>query len=280
MIFYIKHYEQLCNRIWAILPALSFALHYNKKLVVLWAFKPYIELFPNLQQCRNVVFLFSKNIFQYRRLIRRVWKLYDCFLLQKKSFRNIHPANPLIFSGAWECRLDESYILEEKKRIVSLFIPSQEVVDEVDKRMQKDSFVYVGVHIRRGDYARFSCGRYFYDISYYYRLMDCIYKQLIDRNCKVKFVICSNEKFDIKEKSLLQNVHFAAEELIRFEDSAPIVDLYALSRCDYIFGPPSTFSQWASFFGEAKLFFVKSASLRDITLDEFRAVKLLDRFYE
>ena len=30
-------------------------------------------------------------------------------------------------------------------------------------------------------------------------------------------------------------------------------DLYALAGCDYILGPPGTFSQWASFYGEKPL---------------------------
>jgi hypothetical protein len=34
-------------------------------------------------------------------------------------------------------------------------------------------------------------------------------------------------------------------------------DLHALARCDYIFGPQSTFTQWASFYGNKPLFLLK-----------------------
>jgi hypothetical protein len=34
------------------------------------------------------------------------------------------------------------------------------------------------------------------------------------------------------------------------------VDLYSLARCDYVFGPPSTYSQWASFYGNKPLLHV------------------------
>ena len=39
-------------------------------------------------------------------------------------------------------------------------------------------------------------------------------------------------------------------------------DLYALARCDYIFGPVSTFSQWASFYGDKPLFHLHESNDR------------------
>ena len=34
---------------------------------------------------------------------------------------------------------------------------------------------------------------------------------------------------------------------------SPVSDVYALARCDYILGTKSTFTQWASFYGEKPL---------------------------
>jgi hypothetical protein len=54
------------------------------------------------------------------------------------------------------------------------------------------------------------------------------------------FFICSNEAIDpdsFKDFLALSGQrHF-------------IVDLYSLAACDVIIGPPSTFSQWAAFYG-------------------------------
>jgi len=33
-----------------------------------------------------------------------------------------------------------------------------------------------------------------------------------------------------------------------------IEDLYTLASCDYIIGPPSTFTMWASFYGRVPLY--------------------------
>lgn len=281
MIIYIKHYEQLCNRIWAILPALSYALHNDKKLVIIWAFKPYMDLFPNLRKDKHIVSIFEKKEFQYRRLIHRIWKKYDKYLASKKKFCNISKKNIVVFSGAWECRLDESFILEEKEYICHLFSPTGDVKDIVKKNIcKKKGFIYVGVHIRRGDYATFSHGRFFYDQSYYYKLMDCLYLKFRSNGQNVKFVICSNETFDVCSESLLRYVKFTSDDLVYIKDSTPVIDLYALAECDYIFGPPSTFSQWASFYGGGKLLFIKEKSLTDIVPEQFKSVKLLDRFYE
>lgn len=281
MIIYLKHYEQLCNRLWAFLPALSYALHYNKHILMMWAFKPYLDLFPRLRKSHLVFSCFEHEIFQYRRLIYRFWKFYDRFFLCKKSYRKISPWQPLVFSGAWECRKDEAYILEEKKQILEIFKPEDDVVNVVSQKIKRDEdIVYIGVHIRRGDYATFSGGRYFYDIEYYYQLMDILYKQLPQMNKKVRFLICSNENFDISSSQLLSKVSFTDQELIRFNPSSAIIDLFALSQCDYVLGPPSTFSQWASFYGENKLFFIKDRNIKDLSLEDFKKVILLDRFEE
>ena len=62
---------------------------------------------------------------------------------------------------------------------------------------------------------------------------------------KVRFLICSNE--DVSSLLSLPGVLAAAGP------GAPVMDLYALAACDYLIGPPSTFSLWASFHGGAPL---------------------------
>jgi hypothetical protein len=36
-----------------------------------------------------------------------------------------------------------------------------------------------------------------------------------------------------------------------------IEDLYALAACDRLVGPPSTFTQWASFYGRVPLYYIR-----------------------
>lgn len=100
----------------------------------------------------------------------------------------------------------------------------------------------VGVHIRHGDYAKFQNGRYFFSIPQYVAAMNDIRHQLSDR--KVAFLVCGNTRLDRCDFGDL-NVHFGAGHLIE--------DMYALAETDLLIGPPSTFTGWASFFGETPL---------------------------
>lgn len=277
MILYIKHYEQLCNRLWAFLPALAYALHFNKTILMFGAYKPYMDLFPNLRKCHNVRSYKETSQFQYRRLVHKFWNIYEKTLVLRKPLRNVSPCTPVIFAAGWEGREDPSFIKEEKEKIIDLFCPRREIVDFVNSRIKKNQGVcYVGVHVRRGDYQNFFDGRFFYELSFYYDLMNQLYKLLSTDSTDVKFVICSNENFDITSCSLLEKVSFKQENIVHFENANAITDLYALSKCDYIFGPPSTFSQWASFYGGGKLLFVKNKNIKKIRLEDFKTIELYE----
>ena len=51
----------MCNRLWAFIPALAYALHKQKKLDVFFAKQAYLDCFPHLKQCNNVRFRCSHN---------------------------------------------------------------------------------------------------------------------------------------------------------------------------------------------------------------------------
>jgi len=61
---------------------------------------------------------------------------------------------------------------------------------------------------------------------------------------RVAFLVCSDEPRQAREFPGL-NVGFGTD--------SPVGDLCALANCDWIFGPISTFSQWASFYGNKPL---------------------------
>ena len=67
---------------------------------------------------------------------------------------------------------------------------------------------------------------------------------------KVCFFISTNEKYD---KSYFNE--FTLCELNK--NTTAIHDLYALSQCDRIIGPHSSFSRWASFIGDVPLCYIE-----------------------
>ena len=105
--------------------------------------------------------------------------------------------------------------------------------------------VVVGIHKRRGDYRSWKGGIYFYEDSVYDRLMnemrDCL------KGKAVQFKVFSDE-----------NAKRSAEE-----------DQHLMSQCDYIIGPPSTFSTWASFMGKVPLLHIMDKDQK-VRLCDFR----------
>ena len=137
--------------------------------------------------------------------------------------------------------------------IRNYFLPLDTYQDNVAVRINRareESDILVGVHIRQGDYATFRNGMYFYDTSQYSKVMREV-KGLFSGK-KVGFLVCSNAEQDPTEFSQLK--------VIRGTNHI-IEDLYALARCDLIMGPPSTYSMWASFYGQVPLYVMEKASV-------------------
>jgi hypothetical protein len=114
----------------------------------------------------------------------------------------------------------------------------QSAIDAVIGTARRQSDVVVGVHIRRGDYATFCDGKYFFDDATYARWMHQVREQLPGR--RVRFVICTHERLDER--------HFAGLEISRGPGTA-LQDMYALAETDLMLGPPSTFTGWAAYIG-------------------------------
>jgi Glycosyl transferase family 11 len=120
-------------------------------------------------------------------------------------------------------------------------------IGECIARARANCDILVGVHIRRGDYIKHLNGRYFYDPSVYRAFMERI--GTVFENKSVGFLICSNEPVDGSKFNGL-NFHFGTNHLVE--------DMYSFASCDYLIGPPSTYTIWASYYGKVPLFAITS----------------------
>lgn len=118
---------------------------------------------------------------------------------------------------------------------------------EIHSKIRLDSDMVVGLHVRRRDYKHFFGGKYCFGDDVYSKVMQEVLAQLPGKN--VKFLIASDEPINLENYATLGSK-------IVWEPREPIIDLMALAYCDYIVGPPSTFSQWASFYGRVPLHMV------------------------
>jgi len=76
---------------------------------------------------------------------------------------------------------------------------------------------------------------------------------------RVKYLVCSDEKQDEQ--------FFAGLNYILGNDNQ-LEDMYSFAACDYLIGPPSTYTMWASFYGSIPLFVVDTLD-KPITLEGF-----------
>ncbi len=85
--------------------------------------------------------------------------------------------------------------------------------------------------------------------------MDVVRKRLSGTTA---FLIASDENVCHKDFSGMT---------IRQAPGHELEDLYCLAECDYIVGPPSTYSAWAAFYGKKPLYQI---DLKDIEIGQFK----------
>jgi hypothetical protein len=117
--------------------------------------------------------------------------------------------------------------------------------------------VLIGVHIRRGDYALHLDGRFHYSFDDYRHVMKQVAQLFGD---SVGFLICSDE-------DRLPSMDVGHP--LAFGEGHEAVDLFSLAQCDYLVGPPSSYTLWASFYGETPLFQITKPGVGPQSLEEF-----------
>lgn len=146
-----------------------------------------------------------------------------------------------------------------------IFKPKEEYLSEIETIMSNclsKGDIVVGVHIRRGDYREYCGGKYFLDDVTYLNRMKAVEANFLAEGKKCVFLISSNEKIDLDNFSSVQVV---------MGNGGLITDLYSLSQTDYLIGPPSTFTMWASFYGQVPLLAIDKEKA-DIRLSDFKIV--------
>jgi hypothetical protein len=146
------------------------------------------------------------------------------------------------------CFLDGFYFLDHRNfikysRLIRDFFRPIEIVEKnvnsYISQARKNVDILIGVHIRQGDYRNHSSGLMYYSVEEYVSVLRKIIRLFKDKT--VKLIICSNEKQDPRN---------FREFIFQLGPGHFMEDLHTLSNCDYIVGAPSTFTQWASFYGQ------------------------------
>lgn len=255
---------QLCNRIWSLVPSIAYGLEHREK-VFLVNFYEYTDYFEDLNANRYVRLVSNKILKRFFTSL----KVKD--QIRKGRFKRLIESFNIKFIEGWDNRLDNYEIVQKQADIIRyIFRFNTKITSPVDEIFSSlENTIVVGVHIRRGDYRIWREGIYFYNDENYISLMRQLKEQLTINSKDIKFLLCSNESIDL--------TNFGDLNCFVLPASSGEKDLYALSKCSYIIGPPSTYSQWASFTGKTPMKFVMSLE-EEIKLSDFSVVLSLDRF--
>lgn len=157
----------------------------------------------------------------------------------------------ILFVSGWDFRVDrlttkyKSFFQEKyslKSEIVALQIKSPE--NNLSDILTKinSSEVSIGVHLRKGDYASWGGGKYYYADSTYASVLTETKKLFIDKDI---CVICFSD----------ENVNLSVFADMTISNNTWFIDHHLMSLCDFLIGPPSTFSMWASYVSKKMKYF-------------------------
>lgn len=159
----------------------------------------------------------------------------------------------------WEAHWYDLF-LKYKSEILELFAFHEDIeqkVAEIVRGVRGEECgvrkLCLGVHIRRGDYATFYDGRFFFSDEQY---VDIIRRFLdLHPDQQVNVFICGNDP-KLKRDYFCEQL---AGCKVVFSDGNPGEDLCLLSHCDYLIGAPSTFSLVAAMYHNRPLYWIMDA---------------------
>lgn len=212
-------------------------------------------------------YLLAKCLAAVRLLPTASFKNSDCdrAALEQKMLRRRN----IVVSG-WFVRYYDLF-LKYRQEICDLFRIDDVYTLPVREKMQQAEsaapaslpILRLGVHIRRGDYSIFHAGKYLYDDETYARHINRFASMHRDR--EVHVYLSTNDATVTEERysPLCSAVHIHL-----LGGNAP-EDLFMLSECDYLMGPPSTFSLVAAMYRDIPLYRMDSADEQSMTAEAF-----------
>jgi hypothetical protein len=250
--------DGMCNRLFPFAHLIAFAAEFNHTVEHL-AFAPYANYFNGSQGSECPRFSFdshgrSRHSVVPERLrrpaarLRRRLGIDAAISLQSGQAFRVDPESVSAHLGKQHAlQLTGFYFdstdcfLKHAEVVKKYFAPAaafEAQVNQFWEQLHRTSETTVGVHIRHGDYLKHAGGLLWYSEREYAELMHQIVS--IFPNQKITFLIASNAELDFSSFEGLSVVKAPGHELL---------DLYCLARCDYLIGPDSTYTEWASFYG-------------------------------
>jgi hypothetical protein len=200
----------------------------------------------------------ERKMLRHRHIVVSGWnvRFYDLFLKYRSEIVELF-------------RIDECYTQPVREKMnVNDNVEGQRLLPQslrpVSLDLRPKSQISLGVHIRRGDYATWQDGRYFFNDKVYASYINRFAAMHPDQTVDV-FLSTNDARVTAEHyQALCPKVR-----IHHLKGSAP-EDLFMLSECDYLIGPPSTFSLVAAMYRDIPLYRMDSADADSMTADGFR----------
>lgn len=238
----------LCNSMWAGLNIYAYCLQHCYS-VSIPAFEKHHKLF-NLKEL-----LLSSNqpgLQDYLYINKRPWylnkKILDIIGIKSKKISDSYSFIEKLLNirriKSWKelSQNSNKHFIENREFIRSKIFPYSIVIDKINSLFPNDNSQVLGMHLRGGDYRYWRNGNYYFNEDLFINFITNYLEQDVNRKC----FIATNEK---KWSELL--IDNFGEKIIIGGD--PITDLWGLANSNWIIGPPSTFSMFASFWKNTPL---------------------------
>jgi hypothetical protein len=216
---------------------------------------------------RYLFWYYTARILHLLNINNRYFKCIYLDWLQSMDIVENHKlfVGKLVLVKGWEFNA-RNLVLKYRDQIIEYFKPIELHSENIRLFISliKSDMVKVGIHIRHGDYKTFEGGKYFYSFDVYQKLMNQMVK--LNPNKNIQFIICSNVIID---PVIFSNYQFV------FGPGHELEDMLVLSECDYIIGPPSTYTIWASYYGNKPLAMIDNKDL-DLQLSDFKIYQQLN----
>ncbi len=170
----------------------------------------------------------------------------------------------IVVSG-WYVRYYDLF-LKYRDEICQLFTIESRFTEPVRQKMSMWGGMRLGVHIRRGDYAVWKDGVYCYSNEKYADFIGQF--ALLNPDVLIDVFLSTNDS-SVSVESFRTLV---PDERIRIHLLAgnAVEDLFMLSECDYIIGPPSTYSLVAAMYRDIPLCRMDTVAENKLQMSDFR----------
>ena len=258
----VKGYGQMCNNWLQYAHAYVWGLENGVKTVSMrFSYKYRYFNVSCLPRHNFLTYLFLKSLIKAH-IIKCLW-LQEPYMVTAEVLDALR-RSPLIAIDGWNFRHPE-LMRKYRDELLLLFGFRKKAIAGKARWLAglPKPDVRLGLHIRRGDYAQWCGGAYFF--------ADSVYAMAVKQFCamypgqKVQVLVATNDqKTDFERLRSESGI-----DSIMPIGGNPGEDLYVLSECDFIIGVQSTFSLVAAFYHDVPIYWIRS---KDDTLsaDKFK----------